>query len=453
MDKSAAQFLKQHPDIEVLELFIIDANGVPRGKWAKPDSLYKACKGELRLPRSSFICDIWGESVRGSGLVVEAGDSDGVCTPVLSSLAPVPWLSRPAAQMLMSLNEEDGSPFYGDPRQVLAGVISRFKKEGLKPVIALEMEFYLTDKDMLPTGHPQAPRVPGDPRRYSETQLLNLIEMQDFEALFAAIDHACRDQNIPADSLIKENSPGQFEVNLNHHDDALLAADQAALFKRLVKGCAQQHGLIASFMAKPYAELAGSGMHMHMSVLDEKTGRNVFAMQDDQPTGDYAHAIAGVLETMADSLVFLAPHANSYRRFVSGSGLAPTTLSWGRENRTASVRLPLADPKATRLEHRVAGADANPYLVVAAILAGVHYGLTNNTELPAETIGNAYAQHPPVLEMGWRAAIQRAGDSAFVKDYFGANFQELYQLIKLQELLRFESTVTEFEYHSYLRHA
>lgn len=450
--KRAEDFLKKHADIESVEFVFVDINGVPRGKWARPEVLLKAFKGGLRLPRSSYVLDIWGDTAPGTGLLMQAGDQDGICEPVAHSLGPVSWMSRPVAQCLISMNDQDGSPFYADPRRVLERVLKRFSADKLKPVIALELEFYLVDRALLANGHPQFPAIPGSTQRYTETQLLNLLEMQDFEAVFASIDFACKQLGIPAETVLKENSPGQFELNLIHNSDALIAADQAFLLKRLIKGCAHQHGFIATFMPKPFSEWAGNGMHIHASVLDEK-GNNIFELAKRKPQGVFAHAIEGLLQATPELLAFYAPHANSYRRLVEGAALAPTTLSWGYENRTAMVRVPLADPAATRIEHRLAGADANPYLIAAATLAGIHHGLTAQPALSEETVGDAYRQHPAALSISWKQAVGRLSGSKIAEEYFGEKFTHCFNMVKQAELKRFANTVTDFEYDSYLRHA
>ncbi len=452
MSKSIAKdFLDAHPDIERVEFVYVDVNGVPRGKWTRPDALLKAFDGGMRLPRSSYVLDIWGDTAHGTGLLMKAGDQDGICVPLAHTLGRVNWMSRPAAQCMISMDDQDGQPFFADSRQVLKRVLDRFSADGLRPVIALELEFYLIDQTLQANGHPQTPQIPGSTQRYSDTQLLSVIEMQDFDAVFASIDEACRQLNIPAETVLKENSPGQFELNLQHQTDALLAADQAFLLKRLIKGCAQKHGLIASFMAKPHAQWAGNGMHIHASVLDEQ-GENIFEMGESGPQGAYANAIAGLLESTPEMLALYAPHANSYRRLVEGVTLAPTTLSWGFENRTSLIRLPMADAPATRVEHRLASADANPYLVAAAALAGIHHGLTSKPELSPETHGNAYQQHPAALAIPWAESVARLAGSELAKDYMGERFIHSFNMIKQAELKRFGVTITDFEYESYLRH-
>jgi len=451
MTNIAKEFLNNHPNLEKIEFIYVDFNGIPRGKYASPKTLVKAFDGGLRMPISSYVLDVWGDNPKGTGLVM-SGDGDAICRPVSSSLAVTPWNSRNTAQCLVSMEGGDGEPIYADPRHILSSVLDRFNKLNLKPVIAPEMEFYLVDKQLQKNGHPQMPLIPGTHRRYEDVQLLNLSEMDDFEGFFALVEKSAHSLGIPAETAIKECAPGQFEINLLHHDDALLMADQTFLMKRLIKNCARKFNMNATFMAKPFSEEAGNGMHAHLSIVD-KDGKNVFQVdKDKQPQGIFSEAISGLLKTTPDFLSFYAPHSNSYRRLVHNADHAPTTLSWGNENRTALIRLPEASSEATRLEFRLPSADSNPYLVFASILSSVLSGITEKYSLDKETLGNAHAQHEPALAITWREAVHKTSESLIVKDFFGERFQKSYQCVKESEIKRFESTITDFEYNSYLRH-
>ena len=451
MTNIAKEFLNNHPNLEKIEFIYVDFNGIPRGKYASPKTLVKAFDGGLRMPISSYVLDVWGDNPKGTGLVM-SGDGDAICRPVSSSLAITPWNSRNTAQCLVSMEGGDGEPIYADPRHILSSVLDRFNKLNLKPVIAPEMEFYLVDKQLQKNGHPQMPLIPGTHRRYEDVQLLNLSEMDDFEGFFALVEKSAHSLGIPAETAIKECAPGQFEINLLHHDDALLMADQTFLMKRLIKNCARKFNMNATFMAKPFSEEAGNGMHAHLSLVD-KDGNNVFKVdKDKQPQGIFAEAISGLLKTTPDFLSFYASHSNSYRRLVHNADHAPTTLSWGNENRTALIRLPEASTEATRLEFRLPSADSNPYLVFASILSSVLSGITEKYPLDKETLGNAHAQHEPALAITWREAVHKTSESLIVKEFFGERFQKSYQCVKESEIKRFESTITDFEYNSYLRH-
>ena len=451
MKNIATKFLDENPELEKIEFIYVDFNGIPRGKNASPKTLIKASEGGLKMPISSYVLDVWGDNPKGTGLVM-SGDGDAICRIVESSLAITPWSSRNTAQCIVSMEDGNGDAIYADPRNVLNSILSRFKNLGLRPVIAPEMEFYLIDKQLQKNGHPQMPLIPGTNRRYEEVQLLNLSEMDDFEEFFELVEKSAISLGIPAETAIKECAPGQFEINLLHHDDALLMADQAFLMKRLIKNCARKFNLNATFMAKPFSEEAGNGMHAHLSIID-KDGKNIFKVnKNKQPEGVFASAIAGLLKNAPDFLSFYAPHSNSYRRLVHNADHAPTTLSWGNENRTALVRLPEASNKATRLEFRLPSADSNPYLVFASILASVLNGIENEFNLEKETIGNAHAQHEPELGITWREAVHKTSVSSVVREFFGDRFQQSYQCVKESEIKRFESTITDFEYNSYLRH-
>jgi glutamine synthetase len=349
---------------------------------------------------------------------------------------------------MLSMYEPDGSPFFGDPRHVLARIIDRLSALGLTPVVATELEFYLVEPTGGQDNGPAPPRQPMTGRRPSDPCVLSLDELEGLEAVFADIEAAARALGIPTDALIVEHGPGQFEINLCHHPDALLAADQAVLFKRAVKGCARVHGLVASFMAKPFAQTAGSGMHVHLSLLD-RAGRNVFD-DGDAGSGLLRHAIAGLCATMSRFMVIFAPNRNSFRRLRPGA-FAPTASTWGYENRTVAVRVPYAGGPSRRLEHRVAGADANPYLVLAAILAGVLHGIEEKLE-PAEPVsGCAYDAGERDLPASLPEALHLFERSDLVLDQLGVEMVRILAATKWQEYRRLEAIVPAAEHDAYLR--
>ncbi len=445
----AEVFLRAHPDVEVIEALLTDTNGVIRGKQLPVGVLPKLFKGGLRLPASVFALDIWGQDVEASGLIFETGDADRVCVPVPGSLRPVPWLKTPTAQLLLTMIEGDGRPFHADPRQVLAGVLEQYRRLDLTPVVATELEFYLFDARRDERGRPQLPVSPVTGQRMFDSQLYGLDELQEFGEVFGAINRACVTQRIPTDTLIAEQAPGQYEINLVHVPDALAAADYAAMLKRVIKGVASAHRLTASFMAKPFGNRSGNGMHVHFSLLD-RDGHNVFDDGSEQGSPVLRQAIAGLVATMADGMAVFAPNTNSYRRFQPGSH-APMAPAWGYDNRSTALRIPLADPAAMRIEHRVAGADANPYLTLATILAGALHGIEQRLEPPPATVGNAYAQHPRSLPDTWEHALERFENSDFIRERLGAGEQKIYSACKWQELFAFRRQVTPLEYDAYLR--
>lgn len=442
-------FLKRYPDTEVVEVLLTDTNGVMRGKQLPAGALTKVFKGGVRLPASVFALDIWGDEVEASGLIFETGDADRVCTAVPGSLKPVTWLKTPTAQVLLRMLNADGTSFYGDPRQVLAGILTRYADLGLTPVVATELEFYLFDIERGADGSLRPPRSPITGQPLAGSQLYGIDELQEFGEVFGAIARACTAQGVPTDTLIAEHAPGQYEINLTHVPDALLAADQAVMLKRAIKGVAASHRMTASFMAKPFGDRAGNGFHIHFSLLDGD-GRNVFDDGTDKGSPVLRHAVAGLAATMADGMAVFAPNANSYRRFQPGS-YAPMAPAWGYDNRSTALRIPLAEPSAMRIEHRVAGADANPYLTLATVLGGALHGIVNQLEPPPVTVGDAYRQHPPSLPNTWEQALTAFESSGFVGEYLGTDYRRLYSACKWQELNAFKGQISPMEYNAYLR--
>jgi glutamine synthetase len=264
------------------------------------------------------------------------------------------------------------------------------------------------------------------------------------DGFLARLGHYCASQALPAKGAVSEYAPAQFEINLGHVADPLQAADHAFLLKRAIKAAARAEGLQATFMAKPFADHAASGLHVHVS-LQDRQGRNRFA--HDQAA--LHHAIGGLQATMAEAMLLFAPNATSYRRLRPLS-YAPTAPTWGHNNRTVALRVPSGAQSARRIEHRVAGADANPYLVLAAVLAGIHHGLTRRLEPDAPITGNAYAEVPPSLPLGWGRAIDALAAAEVLPDYLGAAFCRLYRVCRAAEQDRFDALITPTEYAWYL---
>jgi glutamine synthetase len=442
------QFFEENPDVETLEAFIVDVSGILRGKKMPRANAGKLFKGGVRMPRSAFAVDIWGQDVPAAQLIIETGDNDGVCYPVKNSLRMVPWLKN-TAQVMLTMKEPDGRPFFGDSRQVLKKIVGLYAKKGWTPVVAAELEFYLLDALMDERGNPQPPLSPRSGKRSNAAHLFSISEITEFDNVLGGISKACDMQGIPADACISENGPGQYEINLFHVPDALAAADHATLMKRVVRGVARKHGFDATFMAKPYGNEAGNGMHVHFSVLDKK-GKNIFAGKDYKGSPALRHALGGLLKHMGDTTAIFAPNFNSYRRFAVGSH-APTAVAWGYDNRTAACRVPAADIDATRIEHRVAGGDTNPYLCIAAILAAAYDGLVNKLDPGKPASGNIYNSKAKRLPNAWETALELFEGSKFIKKYFGENYQRMYLACKLQEQDIIDRQVSSLEYDTYLR--
>lgn len=442
-------FQQDHPAVRAVDLLVPDLNGVLRGKRVQVEVLEKVFDEGIALPGSLFAMDITGATVEETGLGFDEGDADRTCRPVAGTLVPTPWQARPMGQLLMQMFELDGLPFFADPRQVLKRIIERFGGLGLRPVIALEMEFYLLDQERLKAGVPQPPVSPLTAERESSTQVYGIAELDAYGPLLENISASCKAQGIPADGAVAEYAPGQYEINLQHVDDPLLACDHAVLLKRLIKGEAARSGMEATFMAKPYPRLSGSGMHVHISLVDDK-GQNVLAGDDLAGSTTLKHMAGGLNATMAEFMAIFAPNANSYRRFQPGA-YVPMTPAWGINNRTTALRIPSGPDASRRIEHRVAGADANPYLLVAALLAGSHFGIDKKVDPGPLLEGNAYDQLPPSLPLTWLEALRAFESGPVARDYLGADFCKVFLACKHEERKKFRSEVSPLEYKWYLR--
>lgn len=448
--KELQSFLKAYPDTQLLELLQPDMNGIFRGKRLTSDEFAHVFGEGVNYCASSVFMDTMGEAFDNVYYGSTDGDPDVISHAVEGSLAPVPWAPRPTAQVLLRLTDTDGGPYFGDPRTVLDTALKPLTDMGLKPVVATELEFYLLEHD----GKkflPKVGKLPGSDLRQEGLQFSTLDDLALIDPFLAEVDRVCRKQNIPAGTALAEYAPGQFEVNLRHVDNAVLACDHAILLKRVIKAVAQQHECAASFMAKPFAEFAGCGLHIHISLLD-KNDNNMFA--GSSADGDFSdtlrHAIGGMADIMAESMAVFAPNANSYRRFGRNS-YVPCAPNWGPNHRNLALRIPLSSPENTRVEHRVAGADANPYLAMAAVLAGIHHGIANKCDpgvmvQPGQKIDNEVR-----LPIRWESALDAFAAGKILPQYLGKKYHEAFEKCRREECDRFRSEVSERDYAWYLR--
>lgn len=445
-------FLDAHPEIDSIDLLISDLNGVMRGKRIPRENLSKAYDSGIALPASVFALDINGNTIEETGLGLATGDGDRLCRPIAGSLTTVPWAPKGnQAQLLMTMEELDGAPFFADPRQVLKRVLGRLTGMGLTPVVAVELEFYLVDRERAAGGLIQPPRSPQSGERATQSQLYSIQELDEYADFLEAVQTAARQQGLPLDTALKECAPGQFEINLLHGDDALAACDHAVLLKRLIKGVALRHGFEATFMAKPYGLEAGNGTHVHISLLDER-GHNVFSETGDDPLGSprLRQAVAGLLATMPTAMAIFAPNLNAFRRFQPGL-YVPLAPTWGYDNRSVALRVPAGPRAARRIEHRVAGADANPYLLLAVLLAAIHHGLSHELTPPPAITGNAYEQVAPSLTNSWQQALDLLEADAVLGEALGRDFLHVFVANRRAERNQAMQAVSRLEYDWYLR--
>ena len=443
--EQALAWLEARPEIDSLRAAVCDLNGVMRGKRIPVEQARKALEGGMRMPYSLVGLDIWGEDIVGNEQVFSTGDADGICHWTGRGVLPVGWTAHPTALVPLWLAHDDGRPFLGDPRRALAAILSRYAALGLTPVTATELEFYLVDPA---SSRPVGPVSPVTGKRLDSDSALSLDEIDGFEGFIHDVHAACREQGVPAETAIAENGVGQFEINLGHVADALHAADDAVLFKRIVKGIARRHGFAACFMAKPYGDRAGNGLHVHFSLLD-RAGLNVFDDGTDAGSDMLRHAVGGLLAGMAESTLAFAPHYNSYRRLRPAS-YAPTAVAWGYENRMVAIRIPGGPGKARRVEHRVAGADANPYLVMATVLGSALIGIERAMEPGAPIVSIADARDLPSLPGDWGAAIRAFETGPLIAEMFDPALRDALISCKRQEMDTFARQVSDFEIATYL---
>ena len=430
----------------MVEALITDCNGIARGKWLPVQKLDTIEKQGLKLPKSALGLDVWGRDI--PALAHANGDIDGYCHLVEGSLRPLlTERGVDQAQVLLSMFDKDGNPYMGDPRQVLQALVNRFTEKELRPCMAVELEFSLLPK-------PETSEAIGAALRDQNAVGGNLYALSELDyhgPLLEALRQAFDTQDLPYEGIIKESAPSQFEINVAHSDDVMLLADQVIRMQRTIRAVSARHGFVASFMPKPIDDEAGNGLHVHFSLLDEN-GTNVFDDGGEEGSDLLRYAVAGCLELLPASMLLFAPSFNAYRRFQPGNH-APTESTWGYDNRTTAIRIPESPSAARRIEHRVAGADANPYLVLAAVLAGIWHGIENTLSPPNPIEGNAWDQEidAPALPTTMDGAISVFDKSDVLSSYLTSEFKTLFLATKVQERNEFAKRVTEFELETYLR--
>ena len=448
------QFLTANPEIKVLELLMPDLSGILRAKRIHLSEFERLFNGAFLTPRSAPLLGTRGDWYDEIPLTEMGGDPDQIIRPVAGTLALVPWYDSPVAQVVVAYTQDDGALDWVDPRQPLQSVLARFERMGLSATVATELEFYLlanTDENR-PT--PLRGNIPGTALQQEGIQYCMADDLFDCDAFLNDVRIASELQGVPVTTIHSEFSPGQWEINTHHQQDAMLAGTHALLLRRIVKGVARKHGFGATFMAKPFTDIAGSGMHIHTSIYDRQ-GMNIFADADpvDPPRlmPRLRHAVAGLGALLDESMLCLAPHPNSYRRFRAGA-LAPSGRNWGYDHREVALRVPRSSEHNRRIEHRVAGADANPYLALATVLAGIHFGLENQL-MPGDPIPREadLSTVETTLPTRLDAAIALFADSDVLPTYLGPEFTTIYAAIRKGESNAYHAQVPDVDYAWYLR--
>ncbi|MDF2233366.1 glutamine synthetase family protein [Albimonas sp. CAU 1670] len=446
----AETFLAAHPEVEAIDILLHDSNGIGRGKIIRRHELEALYRGGRHLPISILGLDIVGEDVHETGLIWDAGDGDLRAWPAPGTLVALHGTKPARAELFLTQHHLDGTPMLSDPRHALSRQVAEMAALDLNPTAAFELEFFLLDPERDSHGRVQPARDVLDGRRSERTEVYSVDQLIGMQPLFDDVYAGARLAGITAETLISEYAPGQYELTLRHRDDIVQAADDLVRLKRIVRAQARRHGVVACFMAKPFADFAGSGMHLHVSLRDG-AGENAMAEAPGAGwTDTLRHAIGGTLATMGESMLVFAPHANSWRRFANQS-YAPVSPTWGENNRSVAVRIPAGDRRARRIEHRPAGVDANPYLVAATVLAAMRKGIVERIDPGPETTGNAYdADAGAEIPRDWNAAIAAAQGSAFLKDALGEEMHRTFTAVKAAEYARVARTIPDVDFDLYL---
>ncbi len=435
-----AGWLGEHRITEV-ECVIPDVNGIARGKILPADKFLRSIREDtLRLPESIYVQTVTGEDPEEQ--VVDPIDRDVRLRPDPDSIRLVPWYEEPTAIVIADAVHHDGSPVRIASRYVLERVLALFRERGWQPIAAPELEFYLTKINTDP-DYPLEPPVGRSRRPETGRQSFGIDAVNEFDPVFEDLYDWCEIQHIDIDTLTHEAGAAQMEINFNH-GDPLALADQAFLFKRALRHAALKHGMYATFMAKPIETEPGSAMHVHTSLYDAASGRNLFAGQGGERFSRlFYHFVGGLQKYLPAAMLLFGPNVNSYRRLRRYS-TAPINVHWGIENRTVGLRVPASTPESTRIENRVAGADANPYLAIAATLACGWLGIEQELEPTDPVKGSAY-RLAQTLPQQMPEAMRKLSTSGPLKEVLGEDFVEVLLAVKQTEHDAYQRVISSWE--------
>jgi glutamine synthetase len=438
MSNAIANFFKEH-GIQEVEAIVPDMAGVARGKLM-PAEKFQTEQG-MRLPESIFLQTVTGDYPDDPGAAMSPAESDILLKPDPRTVRKVPWAAEPTAQVIHDCFYSDGRRVTMSPREVLKHVLDLYAQRGWDPVVAPELEFYLVEPN-IDADYPLKPPIGRSGRAEPGRQAYSIAAVNEFDPLFDEMYQFCEDQDINIDTLIHEDGPAQMEINLLH-GSALDLADQAFMFKRTAREAALRHKMYATFMAKPHAREPGSSMHIHQSVVDIKSGHNIFSGDDDRPSELFFAHIAGLQRYLPAAMVLLAPNVNSYRR-ITRTQLAPINVQWGYDNRTAGLRVPMSDAASRRVENRISGADANPYLAIAASLACGYLGMVQGLT-PTEPIAGSAHDLPFALPRNLDEAIRHLRECEELIEVLGESFVAAFSVVKQAEYEVFLQVISSWE--------
>jgi glutamine synthetase len=431
------QWFETHGITEV-EALVPDLAGVARGK-IMPARKYTEEEG-MRLPEALFVQTVTGEYLSDEELINPA-EVDMILLPDANTLRKVPWAAEPTAQIIHDCFYSNGLPVEIAPRYVLRRVLEMYEARGLEPVVAPEIEFYLI-KPNIDADYPLEPPIGRSGRAETGRQPYSVDAVNEFDPLFEDIYDYCEAQELEVETLMHEDGAAQMEVNFIH-GNAMDLADQVFYFKRTVREAAFRHKIFATFMAKPMQNEPGSAMHLHQSVVDRKTGKNIFADKKGKHSRLFLAHIAGLQTYLPAAMTFFAPNVNSYRRIARYLS-APINVHWGHDNRTAGLRVPLSESHATRVENRVPGADANVYLAIAASLACGLIGMKDMLHPSEPLTGSAY-DLPYDLPRDLQSSLKLLADSEPLHEIMGSRFVKTYTAVKAAEYETFFQVISSWE--------
>ncbi len=423
--------------LDEVECLVADISGIARGK-AMPAQKFAKQKNFF-LPNSIFLQTITGEWVDDDG--ESFTEPDMILTPDFSTATAAPWTADWTLQVIHDCHDQQGNPVAMAPRNVLKRVVQLYNDKGWTPVVAPEMEFFLVARNIDP-NQPVEPPMGRSGRRAAARQAYSMSAVDEYGPVIDDIYDFAEAQGFFIDGILQEGGAGQVEINLAHGDPIALA-DEIFYFKRLIREAALRHDCFATFMAKPIQDEPGSAMHVHHSVVDTKTSKNIFAAADGSETPEFFHFIAGLQNHLPSVIAILAPYVNSYRRYVRDHA-APINLEWGRDNRTTGIRVPVSEPQARRVENRLVGMDVNPYLGIAASLACGYLGLVDGKEPAPQFTGDAYDTEPDIPR-SLSEALDLLDEATAMHEVLDPHFARVYSAVKKAENEGFLQVISPWE--------
>lgn len=422
-NQEVKDYLYRFPQTKHIDIYLNDINGTFRGKRISINDLYDTSKGYY-FPESVYSMDWKGKVHTTENEQCAEDEPDRLCLPVKGTLRPSVYDPESNAQLLLSMRDVEGKPFQNEPRVILDNILQKFHHHGLYPVMAPEIEFYLTGMDL---------------HEINDQGCYQMLYPVNYTHFIEKLERVALEQNLLLTGIVCEAEPGQFELNLQHSDDVLKVCEHVLALRRLTSIVAQEFGYKANFMAKPFSLLAGNGLHFHVSIIDTE-GNNIYSSPCNEFNEMLRMSLAGLLELMPPSMAIMAPCVNSFRR-IRKNLHEPLFSSWGYNTRSVALRIPCSNEESRRIEYRLAGSDANPYLVAATILAGILYGL----EKLESTALNNQLDNAPDLPLFQQQAIDTFLNCDYLTEILGKNFSKKWAFHKLEELTQFERIVTKEE--------